>query len=77
MALKRVNTVKFTIKKIVIMDLYLAVADPDLELRWFLLFLPKIRGVMPGKQIGDYTCEKNCPHFSGVRICSHTVVGVL
>lgn len=30
--------------------------------------------VTPGKQKGEYRCEKNCPHFNGVRICSHTVV---
>lgn len=30
--------------------------------------------VTPGKQKGEYRCEKNCPHFNGIRICSHTVV---
>lgn len=29
---------------------------------------------MPGKQKGEYRCEKNCPHFNGIRICFHTVV---
>lgn len=29
---------------------------------------------MPGKQKGEYGCEKNCPHFNGIRICFHTVV---
>ena len=24
--------------------------------------------------LGHYRCEKNCPHFNGIRICSHTVV---
>ena len=30
--------------------------------------------VTPGKQKGECRCEKNCPHFNGIRICSHTVV---
>ena len=24
--------------------------------------------------LAHYRCEKNCPHFNGIRICSHTVV---
>jgi len=29
--------------------------------------------VTPGKKKGEYRCEKNCPHYNGIRICSHTV----
>ena len=29
--------------------------------------------VIPGKKKGEYCCEKNCPHFNGIRICSHLV----
>ena len=29
--------------------------------------------VVPGKKKGEYRCEKNCPHFNGIRICSHSV----
>ena len=28
--------------------------------------------VTPGKK-GEYRCEKNCPHYNGIRICSHSV----
>ena len=30
--------------------------------------------VTPGKGRGEYKCEKNCPHYNGIRICSHAVV---
>ena len=29
--------------------------------------------VTPGKKKGEYRCEKNCRHYNGIRICSHTV----
>ena len=30
--------------------------------------------VTPSKGTGECKCEKNCPHYNGIRICSHTVV---
>ena len=30
--------------------------------------------VTPGKGTGEYKCEKNCPQYNGICICSHTVV---
>ena len=30
--------------------------------------------VTPGKGAGEYKCEKNCPHYNGIRKCSHAVV---
>ena len=29
--------------------------------------------VTPRKRKGEYRCEKNCPHYDGIHICSHTV----
>ena len=29
--------------------------------------------VTPGKGKGEYKCEKNCPHYNGIKICSHAV----
>jgi len=30
--------------------------------------------VMPGKGTREYKCEKICPHYNGIHICSHAVV---
>lgn len=30
--------------------------------------------VTPGKGTGEYKCERNYPHYNGIRICSHAVV---
>ncbi|KAK3749032.1 hypothetical protein QZH41_006225 [Actinostola sp. cb2023] len=29
--------------------------------------------VTKGKAKGEYRCEKNCPHWNGMKICSHTI----
>ena len=29
--------------------------------------------VTKGKANGEYRCEKNCPHWNGIKICSHTI----
>ena len=29
--------------------------------------------VTRGKSNGEYRCEKNCPHWNGIKICSHTI----
>jgi hypothetical protein len=35
-------------------------------------FKDKPHLVIPGKK-GEYRFEKNCPHYSGIQICSHSV----
>ena len=30
--------------------------------------------VTPGKGTGEDKCEKNCPHYNAIHICSHAVV---
>ena len=46
--------------------------DPKARMVESTRFKDKPHLVIPGKK-GEYRCEKNCPHYNGIRICSHSV----
>ena len=46
--------------------------DPKARMVESTRFRDKPHLVTPGKK-GEYRCEKNCPHYNGIRICSHSV----
>jgi len=33
----------------------------------------KFHHVTAGKKIGEYRCDRSCPHWNGIKICSHSV----
>jgi hypothetical protein len=49
--------------------------DPKARMVESTRFKDKLHLVIPGKK-GEYCCEKNCPHYSGIRICSHSVATI-
>ena len=50
--------------------------DPTLKMVASHRFKDRPHLIMKGKANGEHRCKKSCPHWNGIKICSHTIATV-